>query len=173
MARVYLETSVVSACVSTRTDVASAYQREASLAWWQFERGRHEVLISDAVINELADRRYSQREAALAFVESIPVVSLTPKMVALAEVLVERRVMPKPVGGDVGLARKSFDFDPPNDVRPPADYSIRPRGLLKVEVRRIENHDARLESSREGLDTRPFLPHCIRRRIEVHGRPAT
>ena len=100
MARVYLETSFVSACVSTRTDVASAYQREASLGWWESERGRHEVLISDAVINELADRRYSQREAAFAFVESIPVVSLTPKMVALAEVLVEKRVMPKPVGGD-------------------------------------------------------------------------
>jgi hypothetical protein len=30
---------------------------------------------------------------------------------------------PKPVGGEVGLARKSFDFDPPNDVRPPTDWS--------------------------------------------------
>jgi hypothetical protein len=30
---------------------------------------------------------------------------------------------PKPVGGDHGLARKSFDFDPPNDVRAPADWS--------------------------------------------------
>lgn len=30
---------------------------------------------------------------------------------------------PKPVGGNVGLARKSFDFDPPNDVRPPTDWS--------------------------------------------------
>lgn len=29
---------------------------------------------------------------------------------------------PKPVGGDHGLARKSFDFDPPNDVRPPTDW---------------------------------------------------
>ncbi|HEY6080549.1 MAG TPA: AgmX/PglI C-terminal domain-containing protein [Polyangiaceae bacterium] len=29
---------------------------------------------------------------------------------------------PKPVGGEHGLARKSFDFDPPNDVRPPAAY---------------------------------------------------
>ena len=26
---------------------------------------------------------------------------------------------PKPVGGEHGLARKSFDFDPPNDVRAP------------------------------------------------------
>lgn len=29
---------------------------------------------------------------------------------------------PKPVGGEHGLARKSFEFDPPNDVRPPAEY---------------------------------------------------
>jgi hypothetical protein len=29
---------------------------------------------------------------------------------------------PKPVGGQVGLARKSFDFDPPNDVRPPTEW---------------------------------------------------
>jgi hypothetical protein len=29
---------------------------------------------------------------------------------------------PRPVGGEHGLARKSFDFDPPNDVRPPAEY---------------------------------------------------
>lgn len=29
---------------------------------------------------------------------------------------------PKPVGGEHGLARKSFEFDPPNDVRAPADY---------------------------------------------------
>lgn len=32
------------------------------------------------------------------------------------------RKWPKPVGGEHGLARKSFDFDPPNDVRAPANY---------------------------------------------------
>jgi hypothetical protein len=30
---------------------------------------------------------------------------------------------PKPVGGMHGLARKSFDFDAPGDVRPPVDWS--------------------------------------------------
>src|SRR5690606_20929343 len=30
---------------------------------------------------------------------------------------------PKPVGGETGLARKSFSFDMPNDVRPPTDWS--------------------------------------------------
>lgn len=41
---------------------------------------------------------------------------------------------PKPVGGEHGLARKSFDFDPPNDVRPPADYAqeLLDKGLEKI-----------------------------------------
>ncbi|HEY3500381.1 MAG TPA: hypothetical protein VGK73_37070, partial [Polyangiaceae bacterium] len=30
---------------------------------------------------------------------------------------------PKPVGGEHGLARKSFEFDPPNDVRPPTFWT--------------------------------------------------
>lgn len=32
------------------------------------------------------------------------------------------REWPAPVGGLVGLAKKGFDFDPPNDVRPPTDW---------------------------------------------------
>lgn len=41
---------------------------------------------------------------------------------------------PKPVGGEHGLARKSFDFDPPNDVRAPAEYdaSHLSKGLEKI-----------------------------------------
>jgi hypothetical protein len=34
-----------------------------------------------------------------------------------------KKTWPKPVGGDHGLARKSFEFDPPNDVRPPTEWS--------------------------------------------------
>lgn len=36
--------------------------------------------------------------------------------------VLRRKSWPKPVGGDKGYARKSFDFDPPNDVRPPTDW---------------------------------------------------
>ena len=37
--------------------------------------------------------------------------------------VLEKRTWPKPVGGETGLARKSFSFDMPNDVRPPTDWS--------------------------------------------------
>ncbi len=45
-----------------------------------------------------------------------------------------KRSWPKPVGGEHGLARKSFDFDPPNDVRPPTEWSSSEaaKGLDKV-----------------------------------------
>jgi hypothetical protein len=41
---------------------------------------------------------------------------------------------PLPVGGEHGLARKSFDFDPPNDVRAPASYDSDhlKKGLEKI-----------------------------------------
>jgi hypothetical protein len=44
------------------------------------------------------------------------------------------RRWPKPVGGEHGLARKSFDFDAPNDVRAPADYDHDhlEKGLAKI-----------------------------------------
>lgn len=43
---------------------------------------------------------------------------------------------PKPVGGQHGLARKSFTFDPPNDVRPPTSWDDRDAapGIKKIET---------------------------------------
>jgi hypothetical protein len=38
------------------------------------------------------------------------------------------RDWPKPVGGEVGLARKSYDFDMLNDVRPPTEWSSEEAG---------------------------------------------
>lgn len=100
MARVYLETSYVSACVTKRIDVRSLYRKDASLRWWRLERPRHEVLLSDEVVAELSDPRYPQSDEALNFVAGVAVLTATAPMVTLAEALVDRKVMPMPVGGD-------------------------------------------------------------------------
>ncbi|HEX6767310.1 MAG TPA: AgmX/PglI C-terminal domain-containing protein [Polyangiaceae bacterium] len=63
-----------------------------------------------------------------------------------------KKSWPKPVGGDHGLARKSFDFDPPNDVRPPTEWSdsdAQP-GLSKIggDVQKCkEGHGGRFEAT--------------------------
>src|SRR5205085_6318242 len=52
MARVYLETSFISACVTNRTDVASLYRKQVSNEWWETQRSRHELFVSAEVTEE-------------------------------------------------------------------------------------------------------------------------
>ena len=99
MARVYLETSFISACVSTREDAASVARRNTSLEWWRTQRGYHDVYVSAEVVTEL-DADWPGRTAALELARGIPAVSLTPAVATLAELLVRERVMPGPAQGD-------------------------------------------------------------------------
>ena len=100
MGRVYLETSFVSACVTTRTSLRSVYEREVSLQWWHDEAGKHELFVSDEVLNELSWPSYPQRDEALRLIHDVPVIPTTDDMIEYAKVLVERKTMPMPVGGD-------------------------------------------------------------------------
>ncbi len=69
---------------------------------------------------------------------------------------------PKPVGGLHGLARKSFDFDPPNDVRAPDELGRRPRVRRRVQA--VEEA-VRLQKRRKGQ----LRSHAVRghRRLRV------
>jgi hypothetical protein len=100
MARVYLETSFVSACVTDRKDAGSVYRREKSLDWWAFEAQRHDLFVSSEVIDELSHPGFRRRQQALEFIKDLPQLPLDEEVVKLAEILVENRVMPGPVGGD-------------------------------------------------------------------------
>jgi hypothetical protein len=100
MARVYLETSFVSACVTDRKDAGSVYRREKSLEWWALQADRHEIWYSDEVVLELDRPGFRHRVDALRFVEDLPMLKVTPEAVALAILLIQERVMPGPVVGD-------------------------------------------------------------------------
>jgi hypothetical protein len=100
MARVYLETSFISACVSTRADIGSAYRRQTSLEWWTTQLPSHEVFVSAEVLGELESPTYRSRDAALEMVRDIPLIAITEEALGLATVLVSQRVMPGPVQGD-------------------------------------------------------------------------
>jgi hypothetical protein len=65
MATVYLDSSFMSACVSTRADPRSIVWRDASLEWWRTQAPRHELFISGEVVAELSDPEFPQSEVAL------------------------------------------------------------------------------------------------------------
>ncbi len=101
MARVYLETSFFSACVSTRTSAKSVAWRETSLEWWQAQAARHELYVSDEVVAELADPDFAQGPAALEMLRDLRLLELSPEVRGLAEILVREKTMPGPaVSGD-------------------------------------------------------------------------
>lgn len=100
MARVYLETSFVSACVTLREDTASKYRRLASREWWEQQASRHELYLSAEVLRELADPRHVTGEQALDLVGRVPLLPLDAPVVGFAEALVRHKVMPGPTAGD-------------------------------------------------------------------------
>ncbi len=100
MARVYLETSFFSACVSTRTTTRSLYWREVSSEWWTVEAPRHDLVVSGEVVAELSDPAFPQREQALSMLTGLPLLEISDEVLGLAEVLVREQVMPGPVAGD-------------------------------------------------------------------------
>ncbi len=107
MAAVYLETSFVSACVTSRSDPASLYRREASLEWWQAQRRNHELFVSAEVIKELSHPRFPSSRQALEHIKDIGLLDMDEAVLGLAKILVQDKVMPSPTQGDaihVGVA---------------------------------------------------------------------
>lgn len=100
MARVYLETSFISACVTNRTDPASIYRRDASREWWDRFSNRHELFVSEEVAVELSNPRYPLRSQALQWVENVASLPISEEVRGLARLFVQQRVMPGPATGD-------------------------------------------------------------------------
>jgi predicted nucleic acid-binding protein len=101
VARVYIETSFFSACVSTKTSEKSIGWRASSNEWWETQRHYHELFISGEVIAELSDPEFIHSERALNKLEGLTVLDITAEVEQFAELLVKEKVMPGPsLSGD-------------------------------------------------------------------------
>ena len=99
-ARVYMETTVPSAYVSTRTDPSSVHRRELTRAWWTAQRVRYDVWISEAVALELAQGDWPGKAGALELVEPLARVAVTEEAANVARRYVRERLVPADLQGD-------------------------------------------------------------------------
>ncbi|MBI4579969.1 MAG: hypothetical protein HY718_09725 [Planctomycetes bacterium] len=76
MASVYLETSFFSACVSKRTSAKSVAWRETSNEWWSTQAAKHELYVSDEVIEELSDPEFTEGPSALEMLRGLYLLDL-------------------------------------------------------------------------------------------------
>ncbi len=100
MARVYLDTSFVSACVTTRDDAKSVVRRETSLEWMSTQSRLHELFASAEVANELNNPTYPRREAALSLLDRAAFLPLNQEVIGVATIFVDQMLMPAPIKGD-------------------------------------------------------------------------
>jgi hypothetical protein len=103
VAKVYLETSFFSECVTIRKGPIDLGRRATSLNWWQTQAKAFDLYISDEVIRELSDPDFPDavRDPALAMLSGLGALALNAEAVALADLLVREKVMPGPaVEGD-------------------------------------------------------------------------
>ena len=99
-ARVYVETTIPSAYVSTRTDPSSIHRRDMTRSWWTNQVTRYDVWISEAVVLELAQGDWPGKPAALEFVEALPRVAVTEEAANVARRYVRERLVPADLQGD-------------------------------------------------------------------------
>jgi hypothetical protein len=100
MASVYLETSLISACVTTRRDPASIYRRETSREWWETQAHRHSLFLSAEVLEELSQPTFPSSREALEWIKDVDLLEVDEEVLGFASILVRERVMPSPVAGD-------------------------------------------------------------------------
>jgi hypothetical protein len=113
-ARVYIETTIPSAYVSTRTDASSIHRRDLTRMWWTDQVTQYDVWISEAVVLELSQGDWPGKAAALEFVEPLPRVAVTEEAINVARRYVRERLVPADLQGDalhLALAcLHEFDF---------------------------------------------------------------
>ncbi len=97
---VYVETTVFSALVSEREDVASIYRRDTTRQWWSLQARLYELRTSEAVLSELRAGNYPRQQEAIDLADSLDSIEITDEALAVAELYVRHRLMPEPATGD-------------------------------------------------------------------------
>ena len=107
--KVYVETSVIGAYFEERTDVVSTSQRHWSRLWWDEIRSGYDVVVSEGVINELADPDFEYSQPALALIDRVPQIEINNEVRDIVNVYITRQLMPQgPLGDALHLALASY-----------------------------------------------------------------
>ena len=90
MAKVYIETSIVSYLTARPSNnlIAAAWQRE-TIDWWETQKGRFDLYISEVVIEEASRGDASAASRRLAALEGIEVLLLNKAAVELSKILIQ------------------------------------------------------------------------------------
>jgi predicted nucleic acid-binding protein len=98
---VYIETSIVSYLTARPTgDLVAAAWQKATLDWWDTQRGRFALFVSDVVIEEAGKGDAEAAARRLEALVGIPLLRITDNVVSLSKALMLAGAVPERALGD-------------------------------------------------------------------------
>jgi predicted nucleic acid-binding protein len=92
--RVYVETTIPSFYHDPRTSPAVLARRRWTRLWWAGAAERYELVTSEYVIGELAAGTMNVARKRLELIQALPLVGSTPRMLEVAQIYVDQKLMP-------------------------------------------------------------------------------
>ena len=98
--RIYIDTSIPSSYYTLRTDEDALAKQRITQHWWNEYANRFKLTSSTAVIEELARGRSEATQARCVLIESIEFLSITDRIREMAQIYVNRLIIPQDPHGD-------------------------------------------------------------------------
>ena len=144
--RVYVETSVISYVTAWPSrDLIVAAHQEITRQWWNDERGKYDLYISQAVIGEASAGDAQAATQRLALLDSFPLLDINEDVEKLARDFLAAGAMPPQAELDAlhvavphGMVQNTFSLGiagtSPARVRPRIDALCRSRGIASPQL---------------------------------------
>lgn len=111
-ASVYVETTVPSAYVTTRTDPGSLHRRNVTRQWWHDQLPLYDVWVSDNVLLELKKGDWPGQSEAIDLIDPLPRLPIEAEVMAVATRYIEQRLTPADLFGEI--VPSVVDFERPS-----------------------------------------------------------
>lgn len=106
---VYIETSIPSFYHEVRAEPEMVSRKEWTRRWWDECRHDYILATSEAVMEELRQGDYPNKEQSLALMKDIPLIPTGPAIAEIVQSYVNHKLMPKkPLNDAFHLASASF-----------------------------------------------------------------
>nr|VFJ69118.1 MAG: Predicted nucleic acid-binding protein, contains PIN domain [Candidatus Kentron sp. FM]VFJ69958.1 MAG: Predicted nucleic acid-binding protein, contains PIN domain [Candidatus Kentron sp. FM]VFK18195.1 MAG: Predicted nucleic acid-binding protein, contains PIN domain [Candidatus Kentron sp. FM] len=104
---VYLDTTIPSYLFDERESIRAWV--DITRRWWAEERQRFDLWMSEETFSELDTGHYPKKQEVLAFISGVPILSLKPEVLDIAETYRKNYLMPQKLAGDaLHLAYASY-----------------------------------------------------------------
>jgi len=100
MKTVYIETTIPSFYHEVRTEPDMLARRKWTREWWDGQLPGYDAYTSEAVIDELENGSFPQREEAVKLVTEVPLLDINENVADIVAAYIAHHVMPSDPAGD-------------------------------------------------------------------------